>query len=70
MVHLRTTTTLTGLVGREQWRTSTLSTKMSVWSCFSGLDEVQKVGDDFGKCFDHDENILVNLSIVLLGFFC
>lgn len=38
---------------------------------FSGLDEVQKVGDDFGKCFDHEENILVNLSIVLLFFlFC
>lgn len=36
---------------------------------FSGLDEVREVGDDFGKCFDHDENILVNLSIVLLCFF-
>lgn len=36
---------------------------------FSGLDEVQEVGDDFGKCFDHDENILVNLSFVLLLFF-
>lgn len=36
---------------------------------FSGLDEVQKVGDDFGKCFDHDESILVNLSIVLLFLF-
>lgn len=49
MVHLMTTTTLTGLAGPEQWRTSTLSTerpRAGLSNAFSGLDEMQEAGGD------------------------
>lgn len=56
-VRLRTTTTLMGLAGPEQWRTSTLSTKppRAVTHVLSGLDEMQEAGGVMGRCAD-DEN--------------
>lgn len=58
MVRLRTTTTLMGLAGPEQWRTSTLSTKQAragFSHVLCGSDEIQKIGGDVGQSAD-DEN--------------
>lgn len=48
---------LMGLVGPEQWRTSTLSTKTprAVTHILSGLDEMQEAGGVKRQCAD-DEN--------------
>lgn len=65
VVRPRTTTTLMGLVGREQWRTSTPSTKWVPGHVFfrTVCGVVCKVSDEFG-----DETLFVHLSIFFIYF--